>query len=614
MRRLEQTQLEQNQYQNQDQNSEIILGDSPPDYQDEEVQIIKCPPTKSLVLCKNLSMKQYRTLLRPFRQVMQFNPYQNFHIYNIGKRLRNALKKKNKNDPYAVVCRNLMNEIGIQKKSHGISKQIRVIQPISNHNLERYMKKIQVMKKLRALMSIDIGIIERNAQVDNSLAQIQHRIFQPTQPQAIGGQTGNQRKGRKPDSSKQIQSDKSNPGAPQITNITVSKRGHAIIQPVINTSLFTNSNQVELDNQAVQEGFKHIKELMNKNNLNNINQQKPISSVPISQIRIQAPKKPDLNKARLKPGPKPKHGGTLNMSQSVHKIKRPRGRPPQSTPGHAIGHTSSVNDLFKNAIQNKVANDVNNIRQEQSGVKRSNNVCIWRDKLNIKYDMDIKTMIINLQNFFSKMNSLSVDTSNPRVILSESEQAQLKYNVDKSLKWLVEKILNAKMQPIAITVNSQGQNNQDIIEAFQDKRYMSNIFNIIDKQLPLYLTPKFLQYFDFNVAQDRNYLKQRVKFMSAQLGFQAVTCSNKPKANFQFVPFKCLVGNSQWVAQRDKKLGSNYKSPEGLDFNVGICQFYAEYCRELDARGQPISPYKLVRFECTHSHPLTLEYERILLE
>lgn len=44
---------------------------------------------------------------------------------------------------------------------------------------------------------------------------------------------------------------------------------------------------------------------------------------------------------------------------------------------------------------------------------------------------------------------------------------------------------------------------------------MTNVYNLIDNNAKVFLTPKFLEYFDFKNSLDRNYLKCRVKFISA---------------------------------------------------------------------------------------------------
>ncbi len=48
--------------------------------------------------------------------------------------------------------------------------------------------------------------------------------------------------------------------------------------------------------------------------------------------------------------------------------------------------------------------------------------------------------------------------------------------------------------------------------------------------------------------------------------------------------------------------------------DVPMCPFLIRYSRRIDAHGNGISPYVLKEFEFTHSHPLSLEYEKVLLQ
>lgn len=111
------------------------------------------------------------------------------------------------------------------------------------------------------------------------------------------------------------------------------------------------------------------------------------------------------------------------------------------------------------------------------------------------------------------------DPLNLTAKLSETETLILKSNVEKAIKWTVEKLLQGKPKPIVITLASSGDQNPDIIKAFHDKRYMTNVYNLVDKGVKVFLTPNFLPYFDFNVATCREYLKARVKFYAIQVGF-----------------------------------------------------------------------------------------------
>lgn len=104
--------------------------------------------------------------------------------------------------------------------------------------------------------------------------------------------------------------------------------------------------------------------------------------------------------------------------------------------------------------------------------------------------------------------------------MDPAESKMLKIYVEKSIKWLVEKIIKANLRPLVVTLQSRGDDNKDILKAFSDRRFMSNVQQILkDNSTLVYLTPKFLEFFDFNDALDKPYLKSKVKFMSAQLGF-----------------------------------------------------------------------------------------------
>lgn len=43
--------------------------------------------------------------------------------------------------------------------------------------------------------------------------------------------------------------------------------------------------------------------------------------------------------------------------------------------------------------------------------------------------------------------------------MDESESHELKVFVDKAIKYLVEKIMNADLKPIEVTLNSSGESN-----------------------------------------------------------------------------------------------------------------------------------------------------------
>ena len=143
--------------------------------------------------------------------------------------------------------------------------------------------------------------------------------------------------------------------------------------------------------------------------------------------------------------------------------------------------------------------------------------------------MDSYKITEELSRFFKSVSSFETDPSNLSIKLPENEQIAIKQTVDKSIKLLIEKLIDQNTPPIAVTLNSSGDQNPDILKAFQDKRYMSNVYNLIENNVKVYLTPRFLDYFDFQNSMDRMYLKSKIKFLSAQLGFQAKAYSNKFK-------------------------------------------------------------------------------------
>lgn len=70
--------------------------------------------------------------------------------------------------------------------------------------------------------------------------------------------------------------------------------------------------------------------------------------------------------------------------------------------------------------------------------------------------MNILEMIQNLNKFFSSMNSFEFEPGNLRVRMEENETRDLKTFVEKSIKWLVEKIMNTDLKPLEVTLNSSG--------------------------------------------------------------------------------------------------------------------------------------------------------------
>ena len=102
-------------------------------------------------------------------------------------------------------------------------------------------------------------------------------------------------------------------------------------------------------------------------------------------------------------------------------------------------------------------------------------------------------------------------------------------------------------------------------------------------------------------------MKDKIRFMSLQLGFQlkAVpmpTCKNK-----QIVVYRCCVGCSTWRKKLDIKQQSGIvddKRKEMID-QAKYCPFILYYIRDInDDTGMPYTPYRLLRYNMVHSHPL----------
>lgn len=171
--------------------------------------------------------------------------------------------------------------------------------------------------------------------------------------------------------------------------------------------------------------------------------------------------------------------------------------------------------------------------------------------------MDILDYLQNLGKLFESLNSFEIDPDNPNIIMGEAESRGLKKSVDRGLKWLMDKISQARLDPIRVTLDDPGDSNDDIVDALTEKRSSTSIESLtkayeVEKQ-PVFLTPQFLQHFDIKNALDRHYLKNRVRFNSIQLGFHARPYSNIIDKGKQIVPFRCWVGSSNWKAIKEKK-------------------------------------------------------------
>lgn len=76
------------------------------------------------------------------------------------------------------------------------------------------------------------------------------------------------------------------------------------------------------------------------------------------------------------------------------------------------------------------------------------------------------------------MNSFEIDPQNPEIYLDHLDQQSLRKAVDRSLRWLFDKISAACINPISVTLDAPGDSNNDIIEALTDVRSLVNLDNL----------------------------------------------------------------------------------------------------------------------------------------
>ena len=136
------------------------------------------------------------------------------------------------------------------------------------------------------------------------------------------------------------------------------------------------------------------------------------------------------------------------------------------------------------------------------------------------------------------------------------------------MRWLTDKVSDSKLEPIVVTLKDPGDSKVEIECSLQDSRSLVTLENVkeSDKNLSRnsILTPHFLKHFDFENALDRHYLKNKVRFMSIQLGFLARPMSNIIKEGKHVVPFRCMVGGTTWRSTRNKRK-KEYKVVGGED-------------------------------------------------
>ena len=137
---------------------------------------------------------------------------------------------------------------------------------------------------------------------------------------------------------------------------------------------------------------------------------------------------------------------------------------------------------------------------------------VWRDYLNLSFDMDIVDLIESLSSLFNKMDSFDIDPDNRKGLLEEPEQFLLHKNVDRALRWLTDKVSESRLEPIVVTLRSPGDSKIEIEASLNDPRSLVSLDNVKESAKNLnhssIVTPHFLKHFDFDNALDRHYLSE----------------------------------------------------------------------------------------------------------
>ena len=93
----------------------------------------------------------------------------------------------------------------------------------------------------------------------------------------------------------------------------------------------------------------------------------------------------------------------------------------------------------------------------------------------------------------------------------------LQTNVERMIAWVTDLIFKQQLDIVSIQPKDI-DDYADILAALTDSRSLQN--NQIIKQDDCYLTPDFLESFDFQMpARQREFLKARVKYAAVKLGF-----------------------------------------------------------------------------------------------
>jgi len=180
---------------------------------------------------------------------------------------------------------------------------------------------------------------------------------------------------------------------------------------------------------------------------------------------------------------------------------------------------------------------------------------MWRDKLAVNYTMDSVELLDHLEKFFNEVKSFVRDPDNPAKPLSTEETYTVRILIDRAINWMITQIVHEQIPPIKLTLLSSNGEHKDIVDALSDDRNMGDVKQLItqaknvdkdDLYNTVYLTPQFLENFDFEDIDDRLYLRSKIRFKSALLGFQSRVYSNRVADEYYYTSSRCMIGSSGW--------------------------------------------------------------------
>ena len=102
---------------------------------------------------------------------------------------------------------------------------------------------------------------------------------------------------------------------------------------------------------------------------------------------------------------------------------------------------------------------------------------VWRDKLNINFQMDSVTLLDTIAKFFDEIISFEKDPETG-MMMSKEEQFSVRLLVDRALGWLITQIAFESIEPIKLTLLSSGDH-KDVIEALSDPRSIQDVQGLI---------------------------------------------------------------------------------------------------------------------------------------